>query len=211
MLGVGGYAPSVSSFTNDSPLGWQGVGSAAQNDEPAYAEGYKNAADILSAAGRGDIDPYHAQELLSNAANRSLEYRMSEEQNQYLNNLIAQYQSKHALTWQAEQLQALGLSNSGVLQTGAAHTAQDMSNPARNRADRLKSIANSLIDMTSRATGAGIHGAAIQGLKDTASDAIEGVIDTHRTQINHFDRTGRALGSTVKFDTHSRNYNRRIY
>lgn len=210
MFGTGGYAPSVSSFTNNSPLGWQGVGSAEQNQEPAYAEGYKNAADVLAAAGRGEIDPFHAQELLANAANRSLEYRMNEEQTQYLNNLLARYQSQHALTWQAEQLQALGLSNAGVLQTGAAHTAQDMSNPAKSRADRLKSIANTLIDMTSRAVGAGIHGVAIQGLKDTASEAIEGVIDTHRTTLNHYDRNGRALGSSVKFDTHSRKFSRRI-
>lgn len=209
MFGVGGYAPSVSSFTNNSPLGWQGVASAEQNNEPAWSEGYKSAAEILAAAGRGDIDPYHAQELLSNAAGRSLEYRMSEEQTQYLNNLLARYQSQHALTWQAEQLQALGLSNAGVLQTGAAHTAQDMSNPARNRADRLKSIANSLIDMTSRAIGAGIHGAALNSLKDASSDAIEGVVHTTRTTLNNFDRNGRALGSSVKFVTDSRRFTRR--
>lgn len=208
MFGTGGYAPSVSSFTNDSPLGWQGIDSAKNNRAPAYVAGYKNADAVLEALAYGKIDPYLAGYYLSSAA-ENLEYRLTPEQEKLYNNLLSRYNSQNDLIWQAEQLQALGLSNAGVLQTGGVHTASDMSNQSSERVNRMKSIANSLIDMTSRTIGAGIHGAALQGLKDTASDAIEGVVKTTRSQLQHYDRTGRALGSTVRFDTVSQKYNRR--
>ena len=135
----------------------------------AYRAGYTTAAQVLEAVNSGKLDPYTAQLYLTSGKNGYM--NMSEEQEKYFNNLLARYQSQNALMWQAEQLQALGLSNSGVLSTGAAHTAQDMSNVRTQKANRAANIATSMINMASRMGAAGIHGTALNLVKNAAGQA----------------------------------------
>lgn len=147
-----------------------------------YTSKYNSTDEVLDAINRGEIDPYTGQNILNSEMNSYMDdhnvftvgdnpWYVTESQEKALNNLLARYQSQHALTWQAEQLQNLGLSNSGVLQTGAAHTAQDMSNVAGNKANRLHNIASAFIGMASRMGSAGIHGASLKAVKATASQA----------------------------------------
>ena len=168
-----------------------------------YDSGYYSAADIIAAVNAGKLDPYTAQIFLSSGGRP---YEMSSEQEKAFNNLLARYQSQNALTWQAEQLQALGLSNAGVLQTGAAHTAQDWSNVAQNKYNSRVGMANSLISMAGRMGAAGIHGAALQAVKGAASTAASTVAHTARSAITHYDKNGIMTGRTniFKYDNYAR-------
>lgn len=77
----------------------------------------------------------------------------------------------------ASQLSALGLSPSGVLQTGGSATpnvsaaATPILNNANQRLNRQTSIANSLIGMAGRMAASGIYGGAISSVKASASKA----------------------------------------
>lgn len=147
-----------------------------------YTSKYNSVDEVLDALNKEEIDPYTAHQIMNSELNSYVDnhnvftmgdnpWYFGEEQEKLYNNLLARYQSKHALTWQAEQLQNLGLSNAGVLQTGASHTAQDFSNVASNKANRLNNIANAFIGMASRMGSAGIHGDSLYAVRNTASQA----------------------------------------
>ena len=149
---------------------------------------YKNVNDVLNAVYGGEMDPYEAQILIANNSKKFQNehfispvgpsynpWEFTSDQEKALNNLLSRYNSQNSLTWQAEQLQDLGLSNSGVLQTGGVHTASDMSNQtARARDAKLQAfsrVAGSMISMAGSMAGAGIHGAALAAVKGAAGQA----------------------------------------
>lgn len=111
---------------------------------------------------------------------------MSPDMVQYLNNLISgqrteeaqefsKYQSQNDILNAAKQLEQIGLSASGVLQTGgsqmnavdAANT--NMANPAMQRYSQRMALAKQLLGMTSQMASAGIYGSAIGAARKASS------------------------------------------
>lgn len=160
---------------------------------------YKNAGEVLTAIESGSLSPYEGQIILSNNAatwdsnfglgtSGSNPWNLTPAQEKSFNNILSRYQSQNALLWQGQQLQQLGLANSGVLQTGAAHTAADMSNQANNKANRTASIANSMINMAGRMGAAGIHGAALTAVKGSAAQAASTLAHSASSALSKPDK-----------------------
>lgn len=192
-ISVQSMTSSINDPHSEADLSREGISGVGDYSSGARA-GYNSAAEVLDAVNRGALDPYTAQYYLTTGARGYM--AMTEEQEKYFNNLLARYQSKNGLIWQAEQLQALGLSNAGVLQTGAAHSAQDWSNVASRKADRAHKTALSMIDMAGRMGSAGIHGAALSAVKSAAGKAATLTAHSAQRTIDNYDRSGRRVGYT---------------
>lgn len=116
--------------------------------------------------------------------------QFSPEQEKFIDNMIANQSTEEARQYDeymrdtsylsaGSQLQSLGLSNSGVLQTGGAvsqgvATADNVkSNLAQqnaiNRYNQKMGLAKQLLSMTSQMASAGIYGSAIGAAKHAAS------------------------------------------
>lgn len=163
-----------------------------------YTSPYNSTDEVLDAITKGEIDPYTGQQILNTEANAYLDnhnvfnmghnpWLINEQQEKSFNNLLSRYQSQNALTWQKDQLEKMGLSAAGVLQTGAAHTAQDMSNIASNKANRLNNIARSFIHMAGSMGSAGIRGAALDAVKGAASTAASRFAHSASAAMNRSD------------------------
>lgn len=190
-------------ITGNSPGDW-GSHQYSYGRDPSYTQaydaGYYNAAMVLDAVNTGKLDPYTAQLYLS--SNPGFMH-LNEEQEKTFNNLLARYQSQNALTWQKDQLQNMGLSAAGVLQTGAAHTAMDMSNVASRQANRraqvLTGVANSFINMAGRMGSAGIHGQALRAVKNTASSAASTLAHSAQFGLDKPDMSAKESEELLNF------------
>lgn len=122
---------------------------------------------LLQMTNEGKIDPYSMQTLTGLGG----QLELNESQTQSLNNLLSRYISQNNLNWEAAQLNKLGLSSAGVLQTGGAHTAVDMSNPATSKAERRHQTSMKLIDMAGKMASAGIYGTSLGLVRRSAAKA----------------------------------------
>lgn len=139
--------------------------------------------DAFLALMRGDMS---AEQYMGAMAKLGL--KMTPEQESYLESMLANQRTNEARDYEtnmantdllraASQLSALGLSPSGVLQTGGSATpnvsaaATPRLNNANQRLNRQTSIANSLIGMAGRMAASGIYGGAISSVKASASKA----------------------------------------
>lgn len=138
---------------------------------------------LMELVNSGQIDPYTAQTM---AANGGRLYELSPDQEKALNNQLSRYNSQNNLMWNAEQLQQLGLSSAGVLQTGGVNTAVDMSNQSNNRLLRRQEMANSLINMAGRMASSAIHGGALAAVKGAASSAASMVANSAYRAMRYY-------------------------
>ena len=137
---------------------------------------------ILNKISTGELSPMDASALFAKG-----NYQLTPEQEKYMDNLIAQENAttayerdkefaQNSLMWDASQLGQLGLSNSGVLQTGGTAGSNEAArnsfeNTAQAKYERNLSVAKSMISLVGSLAGAGIHGAAFMAAKNAAANA----------------------------------------
>lgn len=99
--------------------------------------------------------------------------RITPEQEKYLTILLSQYNAQNNLLNTAQQLKQLGLSNSGVLQTGGSTAGTPQFNVSAHRASlesqQRIALVKSLSGMITGMASAGIHGASITAAKSAAN------------------------------------------
>lgn len=164
---------------------WQhlihGLGYGGSAGVVASAEDMKNQTQIQSILNNAEQDPTKTQGQLAQSG-----LQLTPEQEKWLDNLIAQQNVESARDWEdymssndllraANQLERLGLSSSGVLQTGGSAAngvaAADnvKSNVGLQRYSMRMSLAKQLLSMTSSMASAGIYGKALGAAKQASS------------------------------------------
>lgn len=129
----------------------------------------------------GEMSAYEAMKQIAASGGFS-----SPDTEKWFNNALANQRTEEARAYEtnmantdllraAEQLGALGLSSSNVVQTGASFTPQvaaansSIANSASERFERNSRIASSLISMAGRMASTGIYGASLNAVKNSAS------------------------------------------
>lgn len=150
--------------------------------------------------------------------------RIDPQWEKYLDNMIANQNTGEARSWEEEQassnllkagsqLEALGLSPSGVLQTGGSNVngvaaaSNAMTNlRQQNRMQRYQqrmAMAKQLISMTSQMASAGIYGGAI-GAARSASSLLSSQAAHSARMVTRYDgndnRIGRSISETLPDD-----------
>lgn len=140
-------------------------------------------------------------------------FRISPEQEKWLDNMIAQqgtlenraYETANAeqnLLREASQLQKLGLSSSGVLQTGgvmpnAVATADNSkTNVALQRYSQRMMIAKQLLSMTSSMASAGVYGASLNAAKKASSVLTSAASHSALSHLHYESLAGKSSKKT---------------
>lgn len=180
VLGITGY--HVGNTLSDLPKLAKGAVTGSPSNTQVSQSPYDNANDVLLDVQNGKITALEAFNILSRYFPASL--ALNPNLMKMLNELISRedtanaqdyesYLMQNGLLWNASQLQQLGLSNSGVLSTGAsipnvAAADTDFSNPAERNVEMLSHLANNFISMSGRMASAGIYGSALKAVRSTA-------------------------------------------
>ena len=206
-------------FTTGSSQGLQdfanpGTGDQSVTGNPATGNagsGYSSADEVIQALQAGKIDAMEALRILSTY------YWWYLKTHPEIMDIISMYAGrentatatsteeefmKNNLLWQALQLEQLGLSNSGVLQTASGVPSVNSAsagfkyNSSAQQFSDLSKLAGNMISMAGRMASSGIYGNALQAVKKTAASASSAAANSarpaisaihHRKTVSHWD------------------------